>query len=364
MLETRGLPRKAERELKIAEVMEPTNIELEQQQVYVAMDLQEWEQARLLTDDVAARSPEEQTTQRLLRAREIHNKSELRIAGSQSIDSDSPISGQHDFTFQSALYSPPIGENVRLFAGFNFATGEFEEGKGYNRDVLGGAEWRSRDWWAEAEVSGRNDNDGQKTGARLSAWHDFNDNWRVGGSAERLSRNTPLRALRNGVTANSAELYVRWYQNERRQYELSVAPSWFSDGNDRFEYALSGQERLFTRPRFTLDFTPGISGSVNSKEDAPYYNPKRDLAVVPALTAEHVMYRHYDTRWSQQFSAGVGSYAQKNYGNKLITTFSYGQRVQFNNVVDGGFMFTWGKRPYDGERERNLSASFDVNVRF
>ena len=45
--------------------------------------------------------------------------------------------------------------------------------------------------------------------------HDFNDNWRVGGSAERL-RATRHRALRSGVYANSGDLFVRWYQNERR----------------------------------------------------------------------------------------------------------------------------------------------------
>lgn len=364
VLETRGLPRRAERELKIAEVLEPNNLELERQQAYVAMDLYEWRQARLLIDDVMKRSPEDQNSQRLARLRDVHDKSELRIAGSQGIDSDSPISGQHDFTFQSALYSPPINENVRLFAGFNFATGEFEEGKGYDRDVLGGVEWRSRDNWAEAEISGRNYNDGQKIGARLSGWHDFNDNWRVGGSAERISHNTPLRALRSGVTANGGDAFVRWYQNERREYQLSVAPSWFSDGNDRFEYSLSGQECLFSRPRFTLDFTPSISGSFNNKEDVPYYNPKRDLSLVPGLSAEHLIYHHYDNAWTQQFYAGVGSYMQKGQGSGLITTFGYGQHVQFNNVVDGGFMLTWDRRPYDGERERNISVSFDLNVRF
>lgn len=364
VLETRGLPRRAERELKIAEVLDPKNLELERQQAYVAMDLYEWEQARLLIDDVMARSPQDQDSQRLARLRDVHDKMELRIAGSQGIDSDSPISGQHDFTFQSALYSPPINENVRLFAGFNFATGEFEEGKGYNRDVLGGVEWRSRDNWAEAEISGRNFNDGQKIGARLSGWHDFNDNWRVGGSAERISRNTPLRALRSGVTANGGDAFVRWYQNERREYQLSVAPSWFSDGNDRFEYSLSGHERLFSRPRFTLDFTPSISGSFNNKEDVNYYNPKRDLSLVPGLTAEHLLYHHYDNAWTQQLYAGAGSYMQKGQGSGLITTVGYGQRVQWNNVVEGGFMLTWDRRPYDGERERNISVSFDLNVRF
>lgn len=364
VLEARGLPRRAEQELKVAEVIEPSNLELERQQAYVALDLQEWRQADELTDDVIARSPDDTSTLRLARIRDVHKKSELRISGSQGIASDSPISGKHDFTLNSAIYSPPINDNWRLFTGFNFATGEFEEGKGISRDLAAGAEWTSRNYWAEMEITGQNYGDGQKIGGRLSAWHDFNDNWRIGGSAERLSQETPLRALRNGVSSNGGNGYIRWYQNERREYQLTFAASHFSDGNDRIEYGLSGKERLLTTPRFTLDFTPGISGSTNSKENVPYYNPKRDFSVVPGLSAEHVLYRHYDTVWSQQMTAGLGSYWQKKQDRGAITQLGYGQRIQWNNVVDAGAMLTWDKRPYDGKRERNISLAFDLNVRF
>jgi biofilm PGA synthesis protein PgaA len=44
---------------------------------------------------------------------------------------------------------------------------------------------------------------------------------------------TPLRALRNGVSANRGEGWLRWYQNERREYRVSVAASRFTDHNRR-----------------------------------------------------------------------------------------------------------------------------------
>lgn len=364
VLAARGLPHAAERQLKIAEVLEPSNLDLERQQAYVAQSLQEWRQFELLTDDVVARSPEAPATQQLARVRDIHHMYELRVSGNKGISSDSPVSGSRDFTWNSVLYGPPIADHWRPFAGFNFATGQFEEGKGYNRDVLGGVEFSARDYWVEAELSNQNFGGGNKPGARLSAWHDFNDNWRVGGSAERLSSGTPLRALRNGITANGGQAYVRWYQNERREYRLSVAPTWFSDGNQRMEYGLSGKERLWTTPHFTLDLTPDISASTNTKENVPYYNPKRDLSATPGLSAEHIMYRRYNTVWSQQVTGGLGAYWQKDHGTGLITQLGYGQRVQWNNVFDAGVMVTWDKRPYDGNRERNLGVSFDMNVRF
>ena len=364
VLLARGLPRAAERELKLAEVLEPSNLALERQQAWTAMELQEWQQADELTKDVITRSPDDAATLQLERLMEVHNKAELRIAGSQGISSDSPVSGKNDFTLNAALYSPPINQNWRLFTGYNFARGDFEEGKGISRDLLAGAEWRSRDSWAEMEVSGRNDGSDQKIGGRLSGWYDFSDSWRVGGSAERLSRNTPLRALRNGVNANGGDLWLRWYQNERREYQLSLSGAHFTDGNDRLEYGISGKERLWTLPRFTLDFIPGIGGSHNSKENVPYYNPKRDVSAVAGLRAEHVLYRHYETVWKQQFEAGAGSYWQKGYSAGAINQLGYGQRIQWNNVVDAGVKLTWDKRPYDGKRERNIALAFDLNVRF
>ncbi|VTP67629.1 Poly-beta-1,6-N-acetyl-D-glucosamine export protein precursor [Leclercia adecarboxylata] len=364
VLLARGLPRAAERELKLAEVIEPSNLALERQQAWTAMELQEWRQADELTKDVVARSPDDVASLQLERLMALHNKAELRIAGSQGISSDSPVSGKHDFTLNTALYSPPINQNWRLFTGYNFARGEFEEGKGISRDLLAGAEWTSRGSWAEMEISGRNDGSDQKIGGRLSGWYDFNDNWRAGGSAERLSRNTPLRALRNGVNANGGDLWLRWYQNERREYQLSIFGAHFTDGNDRLEYGISGKERLWTLPLFTLDFIPGISGSHNTKEDVPYYNPKRDVSAVAGLRAEHVLYRHYDTVWRQQFEAGAGGYWQKGHSAGAINQLGYGQRIQWNNVVDAGVKLTWDKRPYDGKRERNIALAFDLNVRF
>jgi len=364
VLLARGLPRAAERELKLAEVLEPSNLALERQQAWTAMELQEWHQADELTKDVVTRSPDDAATLQLERLMEVHNKAELRIAGSQGISSDSPVSGKNDFTLNAALYSPPINQNWRLFTGYNFARGDFEEGKGISRDLLAGAEWTSRDSWAEMEVSGRNDGSDQKIGGRLSGWYDFSDSWRVGGSAERLSRNTPLRALRNGVNANGGDLWLRWYQNERREYQLSLSGAHFTDGNDRVEYGISGKERLWTLPRFTLDFIPGIGGSHNSKENVPYYNPKRDVSAVAGLRAEHVLYRHYETVWKQQFEAGAGGYWQKGYSAGAINQLGYGQRIQWNNVVDAGVTLTWDKRPYDGKRERNIALAFDLNVRF
>ncbi|MDF2527046.1 MAG: hmsH [Enterobacter mori] len=328
LLQARGLPRAAEQKLKTAEALEPSNTELEQQQAYVAMDLQEWRQMDLLADDVLARAPADRSARRLDRLRTVHHMSELRLNATR------------------------------------YAQSNFEEGKGTSRHLLGGVEWRPRDLQLEAELSSNRYHGANKPGARLSTTYFVTDNWQVSGSLERLSRTTPLRALRNGISANRGEGGVRWYQNERREYQFSAALSRFSDHNRRQEYTLTGKERLWQTPSLTLDLEPGIAASKNSLRDTLYFNPARDLSVTAALAVDHEMYRHYDTLWSQQFVAGGGSYWQKNQSAGAIALLGYGQRVQWNNVIDTGVMLNWDKRPYDGKRESNLSVTFDATLRF
>ena len=162
-----------------------------------------------------------------LPSREIHHFSELRLSVGKGLHSDNPVSGTHDLSFETAIYSPPIADSWRLFGGHRFAKGNFEEGKGSRRQLFAGIEWRPRDAWGELELSSVNFHGENKPGVRLSAAHDVNDRWQLGGELERISQQTPLRALRNGVSANRGEGWLRWYQNERREYRVSVAASRF-----------------------------------------------------------------------------------------------------------------------------------------
>ena len=360
----RGLPRAAERQLKIAEVVEPTHLMLERQQAYVAQRLQEWQQFDLLVDDVSRRSPEEPATQHLMRAHQVENMSELRLAGRKGISSGNPQTGSHDFSLYSALYGPRQHEHFRPFVGFDYGRGRFEEGRGNQRIYSLGVEYSRRDHWAELEASNHNARGGNKTGLRFSYWHDVNDHWRLGTDLERLSRDTPLRAIRNGVTSNQVGGYVRWYQNERREYTLGMSGSRFSDSNRRMNYSLSGKERLYSHPYLTLDLQPYLGISRNSSQEGAYYSPRRDIHLAPSLFADHVLHRHYDTLWRQQFLLGAGYYWQDGEDDGMSITAGYGQRYAANQVFDIGAMLIWGQQPYDGDREHDLSLTFDLNYRF
>ncbi|MCN3782889.1 poly-beta-1,6 N-acetyl-D-glucosamine export porin PgaA [Escherichia coli] len=364
VLQARGWPRAAENELKKAEVIEPRNINLEVEQAWTALTLQEWQQAAVLTHDVVEREPQEPGVVRLKRAVDVHNLAELRIAGSTGIDAEGPDSGKHDVDLTTIVYSPPLNDNWRGFAGFGYADGQFSEGKGIVRDWLAGVEWRSRNIWLEAEYAERFFNHEHKPGARLSGWYDFNDNWRIGSQLERLSHRVPLRAMKNGVTGNSAQAYVRWYQNERRKYGVSWAFTDFSDSNQRHEVSIEGQERIWSSPYLIVDYLPSLYYEQNTEHDTPYYNPIKTFDIVPAFEASHLLWRSYENSWEQIFSAGVGASWQKHYGTDVVTQLGYGQRISWNDVIDAGATLRWEKRPYDGDREHNLYVEFDMTFRF
>jgi biofilm PGA synthesis protein PgaA len=349
----------------MAETLAPRSFVVENGQGFTALALQEWRQAEALSSDTLSRYPENLQARRLAREWEVHNKAELQVSGYRGLANDSPVLGSGDFGIDTVLYSAPINYNWRVFGGGGYGTGDFEEGTGHYRWLRAGAQWRGRDLTVEGEVSSHNYGYGTKPGLRLSVAYDLNDHWQIGGSGERMSRETPLRALNSDIFANSAELYVRWRAHERREWTLSGSALRFSDGNNRRELNLSGRERLYTTPHFKADGEFLIATQHNTGgSDVPYFNPRSDLMLLPGLRLTHTLHRRYETAWEQIGTVAAGGYHQQGYGTGGVIALGYGQRYRANDVLDMGFMVTGLSRPYDGDRERELRVVFDFTYRF
>ncbi|MDU9036451.1 poly-beta-1,6 N-acetyl-D-glucosamine export porin PgaA [Pseudomonas corrugata] len=371
LYQARDWPRRSENLLKEVEATTPRNRDLEIAQARAALDLQEWRQLDVLTDDVVARYPENAHVKRLQRLRDVHDMAELRIEaytgksyGGSNGDAGA-VTGSRDFGIETLLYSPPVDEDWRLFGGVGYATGDFEEGTGHHRWQRLGVERRSRDMTLEAEVSNHAYGSGDKQGARVALALDIDDHWQYGGSLDYLSANTPLRALNSGIRANGGSGFIRWRAHESREWRLTVSPSHFSDGNNRLETLLTGREGLYSSPRLQVEMGLEVAASRNSgSNEVPYFNPKSDLGVMPTVTANHVLYRRYETAWSQQFQVGAGSYSQRDHGTGAMGLLGYGQRFLWNDVLEAGATLSWLNRPYDGDRESDLRLLVDLTYRF
>jgi len=365
----RARPRLAEEHLKLAETSEPRSLGVEVGQGLVALDLQEWRQAEELSRDAITRFPENQSARRLARLWQVHNQAEFRISSNHSLASHSnavdPVSGRGNFGVESVLYSKPMQYNWRAFIGGSHANGKYREGNGYYSTLRGGLEWRSRDLWIEGEISANRYGRGTKAGGRLSAAYDINDHWQISGSVDIFSRSTSVRALREGISANSAQFGLRWRANERREYAATFIDTRFSDDNDRLSLDLSGIERLHTLPNLKLDLLMSASIQTNSMDaQRPYFNPKRDVSLVPTVRATHKLYRRYENVWEHFASISAGVHNQKNYGTDEVWGIAYGHRYRHNDVFEVGATLDAISRPYDGRREAELRLLLDLTSRF
>lgn len=366
---SRGLPRHAEQELKLAETLEPRASDVIALQGAVALDLHEWRQAQALVQYASQRYPEQVKTQRLQRDWDRYKKAELYIGaehGNASGDSvsGSPRASTDDLRLQAKLYTSPIAYNWRAFAGAGYASGKFEDGDRDARWAQAGVQYRARNLTAELEANVSRYGFGDKPGMRAQADYQLNDIWQAGAGLELRAHDIDLRALSNDISANRITAYVRWRPNELRDWTLWLAPTRFSDGNQRLSMALSGRERIYTSPHLKADLGLAISATRNNKEDAPYFNPRSDLNVMPTLQLTHTLYRRYETSVEQTFLAGVGLYSQQGYATAATGELGYGIRYRSNDQFEIGVNVTAHSRPYDGVRERQLRVTLNLNLRF
>lgn len=360
----RQQPRRASQELKLAETMAPRELTVVAEQAHAAMDLGNWEQAEILISDVQTRLPEHTLTKNVMRRWQTHNKAELQVSAQGGIISDTPVAGQNDLTLETVLYSAPINHNWRPFAGVGYAHGEFDEGTTNFRWMRAGIQWYGKGLTAELEGSTQRYGHGTKTGVRAMAYYDLNDHWQVGSAAAFRSTETPVRALHHNITSNSFSAFTRWRANEQREWSLSASAARFSDDNKRFSMYLSGRERIYTSPKLKADAELGIYASRNTLSDAPYFNPRSDIEVVPAIKLTHLLHRRYERALEHSLTLGAGVYSQRGYGSGAVASAAYGMRYQHSNDFEVGATIVGTTRPYDGKRERELRFMLDMNIRF
>ncbi|THJ30785.1 poly-beta-1,6 N-acetyl-D-glucosamine export porin PgaA [Lampropedia aestuarii] len=364
-LRNRGLPRQAAQELKIIEANEdPSAPALMLEQAGVAQQLRDWKTAEALVHNVIARYPEDPSAQRVMREWQLSQKAEVRMAAEYSDSNSNTALGEGAMHYSLVGYSAPLNYNWRLFAGLDRRSGRYLEGYGQSNQVRAGAQWVDRDTAAEFEISTLRSSGRSYTGLRVQANQDLNDHWQLSADAARNSANTPLRALRAGVTANEFNLGMRWQAHESTSVSLSTGWMDFSDNNRRWAVSATSHQRLLTQAKVQLDANLELYTSRNSAPGGPYFAPARDWSVLPGLTARHLIWRSYERTWRQELNVSAGVYSQKDYGQGRYQQVRYGQQLRWSDTTELGFQtgLTW--RPYDGLRERAVFFGFNLSHLF
>ncbi|MCU1056123.1 poly-beta-1,6 N-acetyl-D-glucosamine export porin PgaA [Stenotrophomonas maltophilia] len=360
----RGWPRRALQRQQMAHALDPRDIEprLGMEEAYVA--LQRDDLARPLHDDLVARYPTQPAVERMDQAWRAHRGWQLKawtdIGRSSGGGGTSPL-GNNDRHYGVEVETPILDDRWRLFALADRRSTDFQDQRIDPLWLGAGVRYRFGQLDAEAAVLRANDHIGD-TGLRVGVGWQFNDYWHAGLVAARNDPDASMQARAAGISADSVSAQVDYRRSELTHWMLGASRFRYDDGNHRELFSTSIEQRLLTRPRWLLDGLASAYTSRGSRDDAPYFNPKRDRMVEIGLRIDQQLWRHYERHFRHRLTVSLGDYWQDGFGSALVPTVSYMHEWQLGpgRVLEYGVR--WSRPVYDGHRERHIG--FEAALRW
>jgi biofilm PGA synthesis protein PgaA len=360
--EARGWPRRARGTLEIAHAEDPRDSAVDVALAQAAFDLQDWPAFEQATEALMQRLPEDGSVRRLDREAAVHEGAELEASVGRVWAYPTNLNGGNALTAGARLFSPPIFDYWRAFAGWSAAHERVPEGTITERIYTAGVDYRGPAFDAEAEARLIADGAEQGGGRLAGAWRP-DDAWSFGAAGEIFSTDTPLRALKNGVTADSATLTAAWRGSESERASASLEQMPFSDGNERTALGLDWHERLVTAPLFRLDGIGALGASQNTRRDAPYYNPMHDALGTAGIEAADTLFRRYEFSWQQALTLSAGPYWEQAFGTTFAWSARYEQSVGADDFrIAAGLGFA--RQTYDGSYQNAVTLDFQLDRKF
>ncbi len=364
----RGLPRAALETVNQARIFSPDDINLAAHRANALMDVKDWRAARGIIGELKDYAPYSSEIRLLQRRWETHSLYELRLEGNWSspFGNTSPGTGSRTQTssLEWRLYSPPLDYDWRVYGGTAFARGRYDEGLARQFLSLMGVEYRVP--WVTASLEARNDDSGSNDmGAALYGALTPGDHWSFPFSFEIGSRDTPLRARNEGITADSYGMGAEYRWNESRSARVRAQGMSFSDGNQRVGLDAAFTQRLWQELTRHVDGTIGVYAGGNSRdEDRPYFNPKAEAEMSGTLSYGALLWRRYDRAWRHAASVQAGGYAQQSYGTRPFFSLNYSQSLDWTDRFSVTYGAGFERRPYDDDLESDINLFVNLNWKF
>ncbi len=350
----RRWPRLATEEGEIAASLAPDQLDSQIALIEIAIANERYAEAQRLMDALLARYPESLAVQHLARDLKASRRWLLEVESRPSTsDGGGANATGRAFEATGRLTSPPIDDNWRIFAVTNYANAHPPEGFVDRSQAGAGVEWRSPSLTGTIYAASSWGTLARGAGGATLDWN-ATDQLRLAAAAELFSWDTPIRALYYGIRADEYSLKATYRWHESRSVAATVAYLPFTDGNRRLAGGLAYRERLVNQPGFDLTGRADAYASSNSRGDAAYYNPRRDLSLTAGATAEHQVWRHYDRSFVQALTIDAGLYAERGYTNDWIATLNYEHRWRFDPLTAVTYGAGLARRVYDGSVENSL----------
>ena len=314
-------------------------------------------------------NPENPGVQRLGHDIDIYNMAELRITTGYAFkpDTTTNVSGAEGYGIDMLLYSPPINDNWRLFAGEYFSHQKEPNTEGsvsFSRSIAGG-EYRDGSLTASGGLTYNHFHQDERVGVSADASWSINDQWTLAGSGETFSRDTPLRAMNQGVTAGAINAHTVWQADTDHQLRIGGDIMPFSDGNLRTGLDTGYSQIVWALPDIKISGLADLGESQNTaNSNRYYYNPSRDFIALGGARAVQTLYQRYSTLYQQSLQVEPGIYMEEHYGTSAVVRVRYEQRVFFNQTFEAGLGFNFSRQSYDGAPENDMGISLDLVDRF
>jgi biofilm PGA synthesis protein PgaA len=361
----RGWPRRAQEEYEIGLNADPKNVDLRIDLARNLLELKEYRQSEKQVTDMYNLYPEHKHAQKQYKLWEIHNDRELHVEVNGSETSGAQQQGSRDFGIDSHLYTSPIDYNFRIFLHNRWTKAKFLEGLGQTRHEGVGVEYTRPNFKLTTEIHNTNyATSTNKIGFSVGGNYAFDDQWSINSLFESVSMETPWRALKNNVYAQSINIGGKFRQHESREISVNGAYLNFSDGNQNYVANSAYMERWYSGSVYKFATTTNLFYTQNSKQDVPYYSPKRNFVSSVTFDNDWLSYRHYDTSWNQNLAFTVGQTWQESFGNRFIYAVQYQHRWQAFNRLELIYGTGYGRQYYDGDKAFIWQYSLLLNWRF
>lgn len=360
----RGWPRRASEEGEIAARLDPRSAESKIALIEVALTNFRFADAQRMVAELREVYPENTHVQRLARDVDAADRWLVELeAKPTTSEGGAANASPHSLTSLAKLTTPPIDDNWRLFVSNEYANARPPEGYVQRSRVSAGVEWRTPDLTATIYPTQSAGTLARPGGGATADWL-VTDQIRLDFAGALYSWDTPLRAELHDIKADEYSTKATYRRDESESVAASFAYQPFTDGNRRVSGGVTYKERFINLPGFDLTALAEVYASHNTRRDAPYYNPSRDLSATAGFLAEHVLWRRYENSLVQALAVDTGLYCEAGFRDDWIATINYEHRWRFDPLTEFRYGIALSRRVYDGSIENSLTLFAGLARRF
>lgn len=355
----RGWPRKALREFRIVETLDPKEVKSQIGKISTLNMLAFKEEAREEAAVPLSIQPKNKHVQQLVRSFEVEEMRELFT----DIVYTKEEGGYEDIRTELSL-SQPISLYTRLYGFFlRQKTWDSENVSYFRRTGLGINHIFNSSWTIRQQFSINYDN-GEDFGSLTTVNFNPDDYWRFNLSYDSFTTEIPLRARVYGIEAEKYEIGAIYRESDWRDYYLTLSQLKFSDGNRRDQVMLGHGHGLWVKNDWKMRFLFDLYMSRNSLKDAPYFNPSHDYSLSATHLTEQTLWRIYNQALVHRFFITIGTYKQSGYSNETIGSIRYEHAYDFSDTQAMVLGIMLKRNAYDGEPVDSYSLYLTYRGRF